>query len=139
MGENVVGLVFAAGDPTLLPEVGELVLQRPAGPQVEHKLSGEGVVQEGVVHVGEKPARQKKRLSSRGQCVQRVFLWFTFKLTNRTLLARCALRWTPVPSAWGKECHKDEQHKQHSASASSAGSTSCTQPSNKAMEGRTKR
>lgn len=34
MGENVVGFVFAAGDPTLLPEVGQLVLQRPAGPQV---------------------------------------------------------------------------------------------------------
>lgn len=59
VGENVVGFVFATGDPTLLPEVGELVLQRPAGPQVEHKLPGERVVQEGVVHVGKQPARQK--------------------------------------------------------------------------------
>lgn len=40
VGENIVGLVFATGDPALLPEVGELVLERPAGSQVENKLPG---------------------------------------------------------------------------------------------------
>lgn len=53
--ENVVGFVFATGDPTLLPEVRELVLQRSAGAQVEDKLPGQRVVQEGVVHMGEQP------------------------------------------------------------------------------------
>lgn len=56
--ENVVGFVFAACDPTLLPEVGELVLQRPAGSQVENKLPGQRVIQEWVINVGEQPEDQ---------------------------------------------------------------------------------
>lgn len=51
MGENVVGFVFATGDPALLPEMGELVLKGPAGSQVEDVLSRQRVVQERVVHV----------------------------------------------------------------------------------------
>lgn len=49
--EDVVGFVFATGDPALLPEVGQLVLKRPTRPQVQDKLSGQGVVQERVVHM----------------------------------------------------------------------------------------
>lgn len=56
VGENVVSFVFATGDSTLLPEMGELVLQGSAGPQVEDKLPRQVVVQEGVVHVGKQPA-----------------------------------------------------------------------------------
>lgn len=56
MWEDVVGLVLAAVDPALLPEVGELVLQRPAGPQIQDVLPGQRVVQERVLHVGEQPA-----------------------------------------------------------------------------------
>lgn len=59
MGENVVGLVFATGDAALLPEMRELVLQRPAGSQVQHKFPGKGVVQEGVIHVGKQPVGQE--------------------------------------------------------------------------------
>lgn len=55
MGENVVGFVFTTRDPTLLPEMGELVLQGSARPQVEDKLSGQRVIQERVVHMGKQP------------------------------------------------------------------------------------
>lgn len=65
VGENVMGFVFATGDPTLLPEVGELVLQRPAGSQVENKLPGQMVVQERVIHVGEQPVEPWRRMQSR--------------------------------------------------------------------------
>lgn len=81
--EDVVRLVLAAGDARLLPEVRELLEQRPAGSQVQHVLPGQRVVQERVVHVGEEPGAadtasqpelrfnvKRKRghlLSSRGQ------------------------------------------------------------------------
>lgn len=65
VGENVMGFVFATGDPTLLPEVGELVLQGPTGSQVEDKLPGEMVVQERVVHVGKQPVEPWRRKQSR--------------------------------------------------------------------------
>lgn len=55
VGEDVVRLVLAAGDARLLPEVRELLKQRPAGPQVQNVLPGQGIVQERVVHVGEEP------------------------------------------------------------------------------------
>lgn len=55
MGEDVVRLVLATGDAGLLPEVRELLEQRAAGPQIQHVLSGQRVVQERVVHVGEEP------------------------------------------------------------------------------------
>ena len=58
--EDVVGLVLAAGDPTLLPEVRELVLQGPAGPQVQDELSGQGIIQEGVVHMGKQPVHSNQ-------------------------------------------------------------------------------
>lgn len=53
--EDVVRLVLAAGDARLLPEVRELLEQRPAGSQVQHILPGQRIVQERVVHVGEEP------------------------------------------------------------------------------------
>lgn len=65
VGENVMGFVFATGDPTLLPEMGELVLQRSAGPQVENKLPGQMVVQERVIHVGKQPVEPWRRTQSR--------------------------------------------------------------------------
>lgn len=76
--EDVVRLVLAAGDARLLPEVRELLEQWPAGSQVQHILPGQGVVQEGVVHVGEEPGaadagrlnvrwKRGHSLSSRGQ------------------------------------------------------------------------
>lgn len=55
MREDVVRLVLAAGDARLLPEVRELMEQRPAGSQVQHILPGQRIVQERVVHVGEEP------------------------------------------------------------------------------------
>ena len=62
MWEDVVSLVLAAGEAGLLPEVGELVQEGPARPQVQHVLPGKGVVQEGVVHMGEQPGdRGRKR------------------------------------------------------------------------------
>lgn len=65
MGENVMGFVFATGDPTLLPEVGELVLQRSAGSQVENKLPGQVVVQERVIHMRKQPVEPWRRMQSR--------------------------------------------------------------------------
>lgn len=53
--EDVVSFVLAAGQARLLPEVGELLQQRSTGSQVQHILSGQGIVQERVVQVGEEP------------------------------------------------------------------------------------
>lgn len=53
--KNVVGLVLAAGGPALLPEVGELMKQGPAGPQVQHILPGQRVIQEWVIHMRKEP------------------------------------------------------------------------------------
>lgn len=75
--EDVVRLVLATGDARLLPEVCELVEQRPAGSQVQHVLPGQRVIQEGVVHVGEEPGatdtanlRSKCHLDERTYTVQ---------------------------------------------------------------------
>lgn len=77
--EDAVGLVLAAGDARLLPEVRELLEERPAGSEVQHILPGQRVVQEWVVHVGEEPGATDRHsrvnpsgtggavLSSRGQ------------------------------------------------------------------------
>lgn len=56
MRKDVVRLVLAAGHARLLPELGELVRERAAGPQIQNILPGEGVVQEGVIDVREEPA-----------------------------------------------------------------------------------
>ncbi len=61
MGENVVGFVFATRDSTLLPEVGELVLQRAARSQVEDELPGQRVVQERVIHMGKQPEERQRQ------------------------------------------------------------------------------
>lgn len=110
MGENVVGPVFATADAALLPEMAELVLQRPAGPQVQHKFPGKGVVQGGVVHMGKQPGTQT-RLSTAAAAAHTcpaggVRSSFLFPLTSRTPLARCDLLWTPAPSVCGKENKK---------------------------------
>lgn len=55
VGEDVVSLILATGDAGLLPEVGELLEERPAGSQIQHVFSGQRVVQEGVIHMGEEP------------------------------------------------------------------------------------
>lgn len=67
------GVVPATGAAALLPEMGQLVLQRPAGSQVQPKLPGKGFTRKGftrkgssrkgssrkgVLHVGEQPGGQ---------------------------------------------------------------------------------
>lgn len=49
--KDVVSLVLATGKARLLPEVVELLEQRPTGSQVEHILSWQSVIQERVVQV----------------------------------------------------------------------------------------
>lgn len=61
MREDVVGLVLPAGEAGLLPEVCELLEQRSAGPQVQHILSGQRVIQERVVQMGEQPENSQKQ------------------------------------------------------------------------------
>lgn len=70
MGEDVVGLVLAAGEAGLLPEGRELLKKLPAGSQVQHILSGQRVIQERVVHVGEEPGRTDEK--AEGRCEKRV-------------------------------------------------------------------
>lgn len=55
VGENVVCLILPTGEPGLLPEVRELLEQRSTGSHIKHILSGQRVIQERVIHVGEKP------------------------------------------------------------------------------------
>ena len=69
-----MSLVLGTGDAALLPEVGQLVEERPAGTQVQDVLPGERVVQEWVVHMGEQPGQRRegrdvleRGLSNRGQ------------------------------------------------------------------------
>lgn len=54
--KDVVGLILATGEARLLPEERELLEQRPTGSQVQHILSGQRVIQERVIHMGEEPA-----------------------------------------------------------------------------------
>jgi len=63
VGEDVVRLVLATGKAGLPPEVCELLEQRSTGSQVQHILSGQRVIQERVIQVGEEPGatRGKKR------------------------------------------------------------------------------
>lgn len=67
VGEDIVGLVRATGEAGLLPELHELLEQRPSGSQVQHILSGEMVVQEGVIHVGEEPGDGHSGSECRGR------------------------------------------------------------------------
>lgn len=70
--EDVVRLVLATGDARLLPEVWELLEQRPAGSQVQHVLPGQRIVQEWVVHVREEPgATDTANLRSKCQLDER--------------------------------------------------------------------
>lgn len=71
VGEDVVCLILATGDTGLLPEVRQLLKQRPTGSQIQHIFSGQRVIQEWVVHVGEQPgvtdiAKKTHKVSERG-------------------------------------------------------------------------
>ena len=61
VGEDVVCFVLPADLLRLLPEVRELLCQGACGAEVEHVLPGQGVIQEGVTHMGEQPAREKDK------------------------------------------------------------------------------
>lgn len=66
VGEDVVGLILATGEAGLLPEVRELLEQRPTGSQIQHILSGQRVIQERVIHVGEEPGATDTAMKTRG-------------------------------------------------------------------------
>lgn len=66
VGEDVVGLILATGEAGLLPEVRELLEQRPTGSQIQHILSGQRVIQERVIHVGEEPGATDTARKTRG-------------------------------------------------------------------------
>lgn len=65
--EDIVSFVLAAGQARLFPEVGELLQQRSTRSQVQHILSGQGIIQERVVQVGKEPGGVGTVTSSRGQ------------------------------------------------------------------------
>lgn len=67
--EDVVGLVLAAGDAGLLPEVMELILQGSARAQVQDVLSGQWVIQEGVIHMGEQPEEEQEKKKRRRRLI----------------------------------------------------------------------